>query len=62
MLIVVDICLQNGAKMNEVNNPDNNYQCMCCHCGSIFIGHKREVCCPLCEYKSDRIIEQREQK
>ena len=29
------------------------YLCTCCHCGQVFAGHKREVCCPKCKLTED---------
>jgi hypothetical protein len=32
-----DFALENG-----------NYDCMCCHCHQVFVGHKRRVTCFQC--------------
>jgi hypothetical protein len=29
-------------------HENGNYQCLCCHCGVIFYGHKRRVTCKRC--------------
>lgn len=29
-------------------DDNDNYGCMCCMCGEIFIGHKRSVVCDSC--------------
>lgn len=30
------------------SNAVESYQCKCCHCKEMFMGDKREVCCPMC--------------
>lgn len=32
-------------------DSNDNYQCVCCHCGKVFIGHKRRVACDDCKKK-----------
>lgn len=32
----------------DVSHENGNYECKCVHCGQMFIGHKRRVCCKAC--------------
>lgn len=32
----------------DFSHENGQYQCMCCHCGNMFIGHKRRVTCKAC--------------
>lgn len=37
-----------GDWLEDAEHENGNYNCVCCHCGEIFIGHKRRVCCRIC--------------
>lgn len=32
----------------DAAHENGNYQCQCCECGKVFIGHKRRVVCKAC--------------
>lgn len=34
------------------------YTCKCCHCGDMFIGHKRAVSCAPCAYAIEGEVEE----
>jgi len=32
----------------DASHENGNYSCCCCHCGRMFMGHKRRVSCKVC--------------
>lgn len=43
-----------NSRLDELIISEGHYQCNCCHCGKLFMGDKREVCCPDCKVESSR--------
>lgn len=41
----------------DFSHENGNYECRCCICGRIFIGHKRRATCKVCQNRGyDPII------
>lgn len=40
--------VQPGDWPEDFSHENGNYQNKCCHCGVIFVGHKRRVVCKVC--------------
>ena len=34
--------------IEDAPHENGNYECLCCECDQVFIGHKRRVLCKLC--------------
>lgn len=43
-----DTTLEERSWQADVSHENGNYSCLCCHCGRMFYGHKRRVCCKDC--------------
>jgi hypothetical protein len=40
----------------DFSHENGNYQCLCCSCNKVFVGHKRRVVCKQCS--TEAVIEE----
>jgi hypothetical protein len=48
---------KDGNWPGDASQENGNYNCTCCQCGLVFIGHKRRVQCRACAKPEDQLVE-----